>query len=167
MATQASTITVKLAGTLQGSTDLSSLVDTLLRDYSQNLSNGTGANQANIWWHDQRTLSASATENLDLAGSLVDVFGATKTFTRIKAILVKASSGNTNAVQVQRASSNGVPLFMAASDGVALTPGALMLLVFPDATGIAVTAGTGDILTITNSAGSTSVTYDIVIIGTE
>jgi len=34
-----------------------------------------------------------------------------------------------------------------------------------DATGIAVTAATGDLLTITNSAGSTTVSYDIVIIG--
>jgi hypothetical protein len=34
-----------------------------------------------------------------------------------------------------------------------------------DSTSVAVTAGTGDLLTVTNSAGSTSVTYDIIIIG--
>src|SRR5690554_2219486 len=107
MATQASTITIKLKGTLEGSTDLSSLVDTIERDYSKNFSNGTGAGQANIWWHDQRTIAASGSENLDLAGSLTDVFGATKTFTRIKAILIAASSGNSNNVNVTRGSSNG------------------------------------------------------------
>jgi len=34
-----------------------------------------------------------------------------------------------------------------------------------DATTYAVTAGTGDLLKVANSAGGTSVTYDIVIIG--
>jgi hypothetical protein len=32
---------------------------------------------------------------------------------------------------------------------------------------IAVTAGTGDKLKLANSAGSTSVTYDVIILGTE
>jgi hypothetical protein len=68
---------------------------------------------------------------------------------------------------VQRATANGVLLFMAALDGIALTPGAAFLAMFPDANGVAITAGTGDLLTITNSAGSTSVSYDIVLIGTD
>jgi hypothetical protein len=39
------------------------------------LANGTGANQANQLFHDQRSLAAGASENLDLAGSLIDAFG--------------------------------------------------------------------------------------------
>ena len=37
--------------------------------------------------------------------------------------------------------------------------------VAPDATGIAVTASTGDLITVTNSSSGTAVTYDVVIIG--
>jgi hypothetical protein len=131
-----------------------------------NFADGTGANQAKAVFSDTRTLTASATENLDLAGVLTDAFGATITMAKIKAIMITAASGNTNSVQVTRPASNGVVLFMAAGDGIALTPGAGVCAVFPDANGIAVTAGTGDLLTITNSAGSTSVTYTIAILYT-
>jgi hypothetical protein len=129
------------------------------------LADGTGANQADRIFTDTRTLSASATEDLDLAGSLTDAYGATITLARVKAILVKAASGNTNNVNVSRPASNGVPLFLAASDGIAVLPGGAFLWVAPNAAGVAVTAGTGDLLTFTNSSSGTSVTYDVVIVG--
>jgi len=136
-------------------------------DWTTLLSTGTGANQASQVWTDTRTLSASATENLDLAGSLTNAFGETVTFTRVKVLAIKAASGNTNNVQVQRGSSNGVTLFLAASDGFELRPGAFALFVIPDSTAVAIAAGTSDILTITNSAGSTSVDYSILVVGTD
>ncbi|NUS86322.1 MAG: hypothetical protein HOY75_27270 [Streptomyces sp.] len=136
-------------------------------DYSAviDLASGTGANQADRIFADTRTLAASATEDLDLAGVLSDPLGAALTFARIKAVLIRAAAGNTNSVNVTRPAANGVPLFLAASDGLAVRPGGLFLWVAPDATGVAVTAGTGDLLTLTNSAGSTGVTYDVIIIG--
>lgn len=126
---------------------------------------GTGAAAADRIFTDTRTLAASATENLDLAGVLTDAYGATITFARIKAVIVTAAAGNTNDVQFTRPASNGAPLFMAAGDGIALKPGAMFALADPGATGVAVTAGTGDILTVTNSAGTTGVTYSVMIIG--
>lgn len=147
--------------------DFSTVSDPLLRDLSVFLSNGTGANQASNHWHDQRTLTASANENLDLAGSLVNGLGQTLTFTKLKAAIFKASTGNTNSVQVTRPGANGVPIFMAAGDGIALTPGALFIAVFPDANGVAVTAGTGDLFNVANSGGGTSVTYDVIFIGVD
>lgn len=159
-------LSLKIDALLLSALDLSSAEDPLLVSILSSLSNGTGSGQASQVWHDRRTLTASATENLDLAASLVNAFGVTLTFARIKLVLVRALAANTNDVQVQRGSSNGVPLFMAASDGIALGPGELFLY-FSPTTGKAITAGTGDILTITNSAGSTSVSYEIVIIGTD
>ncbi len=50
-------------------------------------------------------------------------------------------------------------------DTVKVKPGGAIALVAPDATGYAVTAGTADQLKVANSAGGTSVTYDIIIIG--
>lgn len=158
-------IAIKVAATMTSALDIGSASYPVNTGAVVNLANGTGANQANQIFTDTRTLTASGTENLDLAASLVDAFGATITFTKVKAVFVTADSGNTNDVQVQRAALNGAPLFMAAGDGIALTPGASFAAIFPDANGVAVTAGTGDLLTITNSAGSTSVTYTIVIIG--
>ena len=129
------------------------------------LASGTGANQADRIFSDTRTLTASATEDLDLAGSLTDAFGATITFARIKAIMVSAAAANTNNVNVARAAANGVPLFLAAGDAVPVLPGGILLWAAPNAAAIAVTAGTGDLITVTNSGAGTSVTYDIVIIG--
>ncbi len=132
------------------------------------LANGTGAGQADRLFADTRTLSASGTEDLDLAGSLADAFGTAQVFARIKAIAIRAAAGNTNNVLVSRPASNGLAsLFSAAGDQLILRPGTLFLVAagVDDATGYAVTAGTGDLLTITNSAGSTTVEYDIAVIG--
>ena len=129
------------------------------------LATGTGANQADLIFSDTRTLAASGTEDLDVAGGLTDIYGATLTYARVKAILVHAASGNTNNVNVTRPAANGVPIFLAAGDGLPVRPDGNLYLIAPDATGYAVTAGTGDLITFTNSAAGTSVTYDVVIIG--
>lgn len=129
------------------------------------LTDGTAAAMADRVFTDTRTLAASGTENLDLAGTLTDAFGATLTFATIKAVIIKAADGNTNSVQVTRPASNGVALFMAAGDGIALAAGYCFAW-FGSGTGISVTAGTGDLLTVTNSAAGTSVSYSVVIIGT-
>lgn len=128
------------------------------------LTDGTGADQADRMFSDERTLAASASEDLDLSGSLTNAFG-TVTFARIKAVLVIADSGNTNNVNVSRPASNGVPLFLAAGDGIPVRPGGVLLWACTDATGVAVTAGTGDLLTIANSSSGSAVTYRIIVIG--
>lgn len=160
-------IVAKLIGSMTTTLDLSTPTDALLIDASTTFANGTGAGQVNMWWHDTRSLAGSASENLDLAGSLVNAFGTTITFTSIKAIYIKAAAANNaaNNVNVSRGSSNGFVLFLLASDGFALPPGAFALLVNPNADGWVVTASSGDILTITNSAGTNTVSYDIVIVG--
>jgi hypothetical protein len=132
---------------------------------SHSLVTGTAAGQADRVFTDTRTLAASATEDLDLAGVLLDAFGQAITFATIKAILIKAAAGNTNNVNVTRPASNGVPLFLAAGDGIPIKPG-YGFGWFGSGAGVAVTPTTGDLLTITNSGAGTPVTYDIVIIGT-
>jgi|SRR5688500_4620070 len=130
-----------------------------------NIANGTGANQADRMYIDSNTLAASGTANVDLAGSLTDAFGAALTFARIKAVFIAAAEGNTNDVQVTRPGANGAPLFMAAGDGIVVRPGGAFAWIAPDAVAVPVTAGTGDLLTFTNSAAGSSVTYEVIIIG--
>jgi hypothetical protein len=160
-----SIITAQVDATYKNVLDLGTPTDAFVKTLKVELSNGTGANSADLMFHDQRTLAASATEDLDLAGVLASPFGATLTYVELRAILITAASGNTNNVNVTRPASNGVPLFLAASDGIAIPPGGGFLWTCPADGKIAVTAGTGDLLTITNSAGSTGVTYDVVILG--
>ena len=129
------------------------------------LTSGTGANQANAFFADTRTLTASSSENLDLAGSLVDAFGSTLTFTKIKAVMITAPATNTNDVLVGGHESAAVTFFGDVTDVVKVRPGGCFLITSPDATGFAVTATTADMLKVANSAGGTSVDYTILLIG--
>lgn len=130
------------------------------------LASGTGANQADLLWCDERTISASSSENLDLAGSLTDAFGATLTMVEVVAIIISASSGNTNDVVVGAAGSNPLPLFGGTSGTIAVRPGGLFVIAAPNAAGqVTVTAGTGDILKVANSSSGSSVTYKIMVVG--
>lgn len=130
------------------------------------LTDGAGLNAANRMWTDRRTLTASSSESLDLAGSLTDAFGTAITFARVKALVVAASDGNVNNVLVGgAASAQFVNWVSDATDVVVVRPGGLFVLVAPDATGYAVTATTADLLKVANSSSGTSVTYDIAIIG--
>lgn len=156
---------VKLDADLTSALDLVTASSPLSVAERIRLSSGTGLSAADMQWSDTRTLAASATEDLDLAGSLTGPLGTTLTFARIKLVLIMAADGNANDVQVTRPASNGAPLFLAAGDGLPVKPGGLFLWVAPNAAGVAVTAATGDLLTVTNSAGSTGVTYSIVVIG--
>jgi hypothetical protein len=139
----------------------------ILQDWSANLANGTGASQASQVYQDNGSLGASASTNIDLAGSLTNAFGATITFTKIKLLAIRASTANNvaNNLQVTRPAANGFVWFLAASDGFYLAPGATFI--WFDPAGVAVTAGTGDILTLTNGAGSNTITYDLIIVGVD
>lgn len=129
------------------------------------LAAGVGADQSDLLFTDTRTLAASASESLDLVGVLASAFGSTINMARLKGIFILAADANTNDVQLTRPASNGAPIFLAAGDGVAIGPGDFFAITRRGATGFVLTAGTGDLVTLTNSAGGSSVTYSIVAVG--
>lgn len=118
--------------------------------------------KADILFSDTRTLAASANEDLDVAGVLADAFGATIAAAEIVLLFIKARPENTNAVNVTRPATNGVPIYLAAGDGRSLLPGEFELIA--SQRGIGVTAATADKINIANAAAGTSVTYDVLII---
>lgn len=122
--------------------------------------------QADLVFADERTLAASATENLDLAGTLQNAFGQTITFARVKAIIITAPAANPGDILVGGAGSNAFlgPL-NANTSSVAIRPGGVALFACNDITGWPVTAGTGDLLKVTNGSGAGAGTYDIMIVG--
>lgn len=159
-------IAAAIGGTYTGANDLGTPTFALAKAADLTLKSGTASGQADRLFADQRTLAASATEDLDLAGVLADPLGATLTFVRIKAILIRAAAANTNNVVVGGQTVNGfLGPFGAAAHTVAVPPGGALLLAAPQA-GWAVTAATADLLKILNSGAGSSVTYDVVIVGT-
>lgn len=131
---------------------------------SRTITDGTGAGQCNKWYRSYRTLASGAADNLDLAGSLLDPFGNTLTFTGIKYVaiaLISASANGTNKLTVGNATNPWVgPM---GSTGTIDVYDSLELY-HPSASGWAVTAGTGDILKI-NNGGASSITYCVLIAG--
>lgn len=122
-----------------------------------------GIDEADLTFADSRTLAASATENLDLAGTLSTPDGGVFTAAEIVAIYVKANEANTNDVVIGGASSNGFEGPLGATGTYAVPPGECVLMVSKK--GWPVTAGTGDLLKIANSGAGTSVSFNILIIG--
>lgn len=161
-----STLVTKITANQTGSNDLGTPSFPLNFSDTVNLGSGTGSSNADLLFTDRRTIAASGTEDLDLAGGLTDALGATLTFVKIKAIYIKAIAANTNNVTIKPASSNGfLGPFNAAADKLSVPPSGSILLQAP-VSGWTVTAGTGDLVTIANSSSGTGVTYDIIIIGT-
>lgn len=158
-------IALRIDLTQSGTGDLGTPKMRATADKILSLVEGTDAtNKANILFADTRTIAASANENIDLAGALSDAFGASIVAAEIVAIYIAAKATNTNNVNVTRPASNGfIGPFLAASDGVAIKPGEYAL--FVSQSGWAVTAATGDLLNIANSAGTTGVDYDIIVVG--
>jgi hypothetical protein len=160
--------TVQIASTLTG-TALEGATPSfpLNLTWSAPLTTGTGASQADKIYTASITLGASSGQDVDLAGVLTDPFGGALTMVKLKAVAVRAAAANTNNVNISRPASNGVPWFLAASDGLSLGPGGIFVFVNPGSAGIAtVTPATGDILRFDNSGAGTSVTFDLVILGT-
>ena len=146
--------------------DLGTPTDKLNYVKTIELADGVGLAQADQIFHDQRTLGVSAAEDLDLAGGLTDAFGNLLTFSAIKGMIFQAAIGNTNNVVIGGKLTNAFINWVSdATDELILKPGGFFALIDPTAGGYAVTAGTGDILEVTNSGGGTSVTYDVIIIG--
>lgn len=160
------TVGVTVDGIYTKAGDLSTAQDALSKKYGSYFASGTGVGKADLRFADTRTLTASATEDIDLAGVLVDIYGAVLTFAKIKAIIISAAAANTNSVVIG-AGTNPWITALNATGTITLRPGATMALFAgaADATTYAVTSATGDILKVTNGGAGTSVTYDIVIIG--
>jgi hypothetical protein len=160
-------IALRINAAFTSALDLVTLSAPLKLDFNDSLDSGTGADQADLVFSDTRTLTASSNEDLDLAGVLFQVDGSAFTLAKLKLIFISAAAGNTNNVVVSRPASNGVPFLSAASDAFAIKPGGSFFMYAPVAAGICtVTAATGDLINIANSAGGSSVTYSIIMVGT-
>jgi hypothetical protein len=150
--------------------DLSSVNDQATLEYDASLADGTAADQADLIWHDQRTLNAGASEDLDLTALITVIFGGTVSisFAKVKAILIVNTSTTAGHELLVGGAGAGqafaTPFNNNAGAKVGVGPDSPLLLVNKK-DGWAVTAGTGDILRIQNS-GAAAVTYRIVIVGT-
>lgn len=164
--TQRATFSLAVAIEQGISTDLGSKKDSISLEVLLDLLNGTGAEQANATFSDERQIAASGDEDLDLSGGLTDAFGNSIAFTGIKAMLIVADENNGDDLVIGGASSAGFTSWVGgADDTIILPPGGFMLLGRKDAAGWLVTATTADLLTIANADSVDPATYKIVLVG--
>lgn len=170
--TLAATIQMTINGTLTQDDTVAVQTDTIngqstaLPSLNFSIADGTGALQASKWYRAKRTLAAGANDDLDLAGVLTSpLTGATISFTAIKGLIISIySPDGTKLVRVGPGSaSNPWSGPIKGTTPYVEVPYVQMFL-NPSAAGWPVTAGTADILRITNP-GATSLDYFVWIFG--
>jgi hypothetical protein len=146
--------------------DLNTLRDAVNISRGVSLANGTGANQADAVWHDNRTLADAANETIDLRdGTLINAFGDTLTLTKLKALYIKNNSADANLL-IGGAAGTQLGLFNDVTDILKLRPGGELFVTAPGASGID-TSVNGDLKLAHDGTGSSSLTYDIVVVGVD
>lgn len=174
-ATLTTAINVRVNATLQNTVGVAAADGIIDQIKAFAWASGVGADSADKAYSVTITRThGSPAGDIDLAGSVTDVFGTTITMARIKAIMIFAYAANINSVVVGGGAT--APITTCFFDYVAtalaqpamkIRPGGLLLLAAPQAVAYVVTATTADKLQIANGDedGSTSVSADVVIIG--
>lgn len=164
MATSGS-INLRVAATESGTTDFGTpswvgeIANTL------NFGSGTTAGNFDKVFFDERTVASATNDDIDLAASLTTPLGTAFAPAEIVALIVmnKNKAGVANTTNLTVGGGAAATIVGLADALPAISPGGMILIVSPDASGIsAVTATTADILRVANSSGASN-TYQIAI----
>jgi hypothetical protein len=159
------------------SPDVGSSSYNLAATWMKNITDGTGLNQANKVIVDSVTLAGSGSQNYDLdAGTISDpsgvASGVVAALSRVYAILIRRTDTPAASTQDENVTIGGdfilTKLLAGWTDDtitIPIRPGGIFVYIAPDATGVAVTASTGDVITLTNASSADSCTLQVVIIG--
>lgn len=163
----AGTLAYKGAGTLAPPAATLQLGQGVWPEMKTSLTFGTGNNQANGFWYDQRTVANGANDNLDFSGGVSNSLGETPLFNAIKLILMAIDTPD--GVKALRVGPQGI------ANAAQLNFGGIAagnwrevfnyekILDNPFA-GYPIVAGTADLFGIKNNT-AVAVTYRILVVG--
>ena len=148
------------------SLDLSSPRDALSFVAAQNWTFGTGANQANVLYHDTITLADGANTTLDLyaSGTLVDAFGNALTMAAIKFLYIKNRSTDSSLL-VGGGASVDLLILAATSDILTISAGGFNMWCDPTAAGIVTSTNKNLYLEDDGAGAAGNKSIDIVAMG--
>lgn len=136
-----------------------------------NLTNGTGADQADLCYYEERTIASGANDDIDLHGALTSELGTAINMAKLVAIVVinapRAGAANTTNLRIGGGVTAQISgLLSADAQNIGpVKPGGVFVRIDPPLQGICtITATTADVLRISNSVGATAV-YQIALIG--
>ena len=130
-------------------------------DCFQQFDNGTATDQCSIAYQVQSTVSSASQRTFDLAGSLTDTLGNAVVFAKVKSIYIRNLSTDTLVIGN---ATNAWSSWISASGTITLPAYGQVLLIAPQ-NGWSVTAGSADILGISNIGISTA-SFNISVLGT-
>lgn len=135
-------------------------------DLALEYEHGTGSGQVDKQFVGSYTILTTANQDLDLSGVLVDDFGTTISFTKIKELIVAIDTpGATKSLRVGPQNvTNGWQGFWGGTGATVYDTVDHSMRWSDPYTGKTVTAGTADILRINNPSG-VSVTVHVLILG--
>ena len=119
---------------------------------------GTGADQADLYYRASGALATEEAISLDVGDGTLEVAGESVAMARVKAIYLKNTSGT--AATIQLSGSNG-----AVGGGLVMLPGEWALRACPHATAWPVTNGVTDTIDITNLSDTLAASYSLVVVG--
>jgi hypothetical protein len=137
-----------------------SILDALRLPLTFALVNGAGALGVEVQYNGLRTLGASGSEDLDLAGGLTNRKGKVITLTKLKILIVRTPAANTGNITLRTSITNGMVSLL--SGDKVLRPNSLEVIVTAHIDGWAVTAGTGDLIRV---LGAEDDRYEIALAG--
>jgi len=166
---------ISVAANSQQSLDNSTPNDPFSMPMSISWAFGSGASEFDLVFHDTRIVAAAGNEELDLAGSLTDGFGNTLTYANIKVLAIMNVSDQTLTTPAHTATAAIINIggaaantwdgpFNDSTDEIILGAGDMFIVTRKAAAGMAVTAGTGDLLRIEETA-TLEAAYRIALFG--
>jgi len=159
------TITANIESSGSKSLDLSTPSDRVaLATSTYSFADGTGALSAEQHYHDRITLTHGASTEVDLFDTLLDAFGDTVSFTKIKVLYLKNNSDAATLIYGHSAA-NALAIMETVGDGGLIGPGGVLLLINPSAAGFACSAG-NDLLKLEHDdADASDMDVDLYVLG--
>lgn len=146
--------------------DLSIPVDKLALNRAIELADGDGADEADVIFHDSRSLADAGEETLDFnGGSLTDPLGNPLTMAKLKVLYLKNTSTEATLL-IGGAATTPVGLFADPADVLKLPPGGVFLFTAPDVNGLAVSTNK-NLKLAHDGTGTSALVYEIIAIGVD
>jgi len=145
--------------------DFNTILDTLKISTGIDWSFGVGVNQANLLWHDKRTLADGANETIAIYAGATEknAYGDLLSMEALKLIYIKNNSADAT-LKVLGTAVTAIPICSDPSDIIEIKPGGFMLFVDPSAAGI-VTTTNENLKLEHDGTGSSTMEVEIVLMG--
>lgn len=120
--------------------------------YDSEWTSGTGDNQADLAGQLVQAVPGSGNVNVDLR-AIADANGDALNGAELAALLIEVPVTSSGSVSVARSAANGAPILDGTTDAIDLNPGGMLVLIYPEDGGPALSASAKDIL-VSNAGGS-------------